>query len=120
MAQGLTDDLFLVAFTVWLSGLWVCRRDLPFLEALIVTSIRVSIPVVYFAWFYYGTWTFSDDLTYMSRGNPICQHLYRRRGEDALRTAPACRQGDLEATVMFSATVDLPLESGRLECLFES
>jgi ABC-type polysaccharide/polyol phosphate export permease len=52
MAQGLTDDLFLVAFTVWLSGLWVCRRDLPFLVALIVTSIRVSIPVVYFAGFY--------------------------------------------------------------------
>ena len=39
MAQALTDDLLLVAFTVWLSGLWVCRRDLPFLVALIVTSI---------------------------------------------------------------------------------
>jgi len=68
MAQGLTDDLLLVAYTIWLSGLWVCRRDLPFLVALIVTSIRASIPVVCFAWFYYGTWTFSDDLTYMSRG----------------------------------------------------
>jgi hypothetical protein len=68
MAQGLTDDLLLVAFTVWLSGLWVCRRDLPFLVALIVTSIRVFIPVVNFAWFYYGTWTFSDGLTYVFRG----------------------------------------------------
>ena len=120
MAQGLTDNLLLVAFTVWLTGLWVRRRELPFLGALIVTSIRVSIPVVYFAWFYYGTWTFSDDLMYMSRGNPIRQHLRRRRGEDALRTAPACRLGGLEAKAMLSATADLPLRSGRLECGFES
>ena len=74
LAEGLTDDLLLVAFVVWLLGLWICSRDLPFLVALAVTSVKVAIPVVYFGWFFDGDWTFRDDLIYLSRGSLWLQH----------------------------------------------
>lgn len=74
LAEGLTNDLLLAAFVVWLSGFWICSRDLPFLVALAVTSVKVAIPVVYFAWFFDGAWTFLDDLTYLSRGSLWLQH----------------------------------------------
>jgi hypothetical protein len=76
MAQGLTNDLLLAAFTIWLLGLWVCSRDLPFLVALVVTSIKVAIPVAYFAWFFDGTWILQDDLVYLSRGSEMLQQGY--------------------------------------------
>jgi hypothetical protein len=44
VAEGLTNDLLLVAFTLWLLGLWICSRDLPFLVALVVTSVKVAVP----------------------------------------------------------------------------
>ncbi len=46
VAEGLTNDLLLVAFALWLLGLWICSRHLPFLVALVMTS-ESRRPVLY-------------------------------------------------------------------------
>lgn len=68
MAEGLTFNLFLAAFMVGILGFWIASRDLSYPVALFVSFVKVAIPFAYFAWFYDGTWTFLDDMGYLSQG----------------------------------------------------
>lgn len=68
MGDGLTSPLVLAALFTSVVGLLLTARYLPLLAALLVTVVKVTIPVVYFAWYYDGTWTFLDDVTYWNHG----------------------------------------------------
>ncbi len=76
MAQGVTFDLVWAALWVGLLGLWVSSRDLPFPVALCVAGVKIAIPFVYFGWFYDGSWTFLDDITYQAQGTEMLQLGY--------------------------------------------
>lgn len=68
MGFGLTSSLVgaaLASGTVVLLLVW---RRFPAPVALPIAVLRVAIPVVYFAWFYDGRWTFLDDVTYVEQG----------------------------------------------------
>ncbi len=68
MGEGLTTELGLAGLCVGIACLWIALRDLPLNAALLVTLIRVSIPVAYFAWYFNGTWGIHDDLNYFEGG----------------------------------------------------
>lgn len=68
MSQGLTFDLLKAALVVAFVSYCIVRRDLSFITAISVTTIKFAIPTIYFAWFYDGAWTLMDDLTYLAQG----------------------------------------------------
>lgn len=76
MAEGLTVDLLIAAMWCGLFGFLVARRVLPLPLALSVVFAKVMIPVVYFAWFFDGTWTFLDDTAYLDQGREMLQLGY--------------------------------------------
>lgn len=61
---GLTPELWRAAVVVFLFGLWLSSRDLPWRWALPVTALKVAIPLVYFAVDPAGHWHVSDGLDY--------------------------------------------------------
>lgn len=69
MAEGLTASLILTALCIGIIGFWIACRDLPYQIALFVSGIKILISVVYFAFFYNGTWNIVDDFTYFYQGN---------------------------------------------------
>lgn len=76
MAEGLTLELILVAcFTLGL-GVLITRNFLPIQITLFVSLVKTSIPLIYFAWFYDGTWTFKDDWQYLSVGSELSRLGY--------------------------------------------
>lgn len=76
MAEGLTANLLWTALVIWLLGVFITSRDLPFIVALLVSTIKVAIPLAYFAWFFDQTWTFGDDWAYLQQGNLILTRGY--------------------------------------------
>lgn len=64
------------AFWIGIAGFWIASRTLPRHIAAVVTLIKVSIPVVYFSWYYDGTWTFVDDETYAQQGTILLHSGY--------------------------------------------
>lgn len=76
MGQGLTGDLLLAAFAVWLLSVWILCRDLPRALAVPVATLKMALPVFYFAYLYDGTWTFKDDWTYFYIGTMLLQAGY--------------------------------------------
>ncbi|HXG23977.1 MAG TPA: hypothetical protein VNJ09_05425, partial [Chthonomonadales bacterium] len=76
MGQGLTGDLLLAAFAVWLFSVWILCRDLPRVLAVPVATLKIMLPVLYFAYLYDGIWTFKDDWTYYYIGMTLLRAGY--------------------------------------------
>lgn len=92
--EGLSDNLLLVAACVWLFGFWVSSRYLPYWVALVTTTIKILIPLVYFAWFFDGTWVLRDDIDYLNQSAELLTEGYDPlsavldpEGEEPLRAA---------------------------------
>ena len=64
IAEGLTDRLLWAGLCVWVIGFLIASRHLSIIQSLIVVSIKVAIPIIYFAYFYDGSWNFLDDFMY--------------------------------------------------------
>lgn len=71
MTQGLTTDLLIAALAVGVFGFVLIVRQLSAVIALPVSVIKAAIPLIYFAMFFDGSWTFIDDVTYQSHGEAL-------------------------------------------------
>lgn len=76
MSEGITPNLLWVSLVVMAAGVLIMSRILTYGAALLVACIRVSIPLIYFSWFFDGTWTFLDDMTYLSQGQQVLFYGY--------------------------------------------
>lgn len=76
MAEGLTVNLVSVAIWVGLLSFWLSSRILSLHTAYIVTFVKVLIPLIYFAFFFNGTWHFLDDFVYQSIGTKMLEMGY--------------------------------------------
>lgn len=76
MAEGLTNDLLWAAFCMGLLSFWIASRQLSITTSFLVAVVKILIPLVYFAFFYDGTWTFLDDIKYQSQGTKMLQLGY--------------------------------------------
>lgn len=71
MGRGLTLEILLPAAACCaLAIALVWRRLGPPLSCL-VSILRFAVPVLYFAWFYDGTWTISDDVFYYEQSHAL-------------------------------------------------
>jgi hypothetical protein len=76
MAQGLTGDLLLAAFSIWLFGIWILSRDLPRAFVVPVVTFKVALPLFYFAYLFDGIWTLKDDWYYYYVGATLLRAGY--------------------------------------------
>ncbi|MFE1746600.1 hypothetical protein [Coleofasciculus sp. H7-2] len=76
MAEGLTSDLLWATFCIGLLCFWIASRNISIFTAFYVALVKVLIPLVYFAFFFDGTWIFLDDITYQSQGTKMLQLGY--------------------------------------------
>lgn len=75
MADGLTTDLLWAAFCIWLFGVWVTSRTLSLAASIPIATVKVAIPLLYFA-FFNQRWTFLDDMSYLQRGATLLHSGY--------------------------------------------
>ncbi len=71
MLEGFTADLVLVAFCAWGASALIAGRDMPLPLSLVLATVRVSVPLVYFAWYFDATWNVGDDLVYAAHGREL-------------------------------------------------
>lgn len=71
MLEGFTTDLVLLAFCAWGASALIAGRDMPLPLSLLLATVRVSVPVVYFAWYFDATWNVGDDLVYAAHGREL-------------------------------------------------
>jgi hypothetical protein len=64
MRSGITIELLVPAITCGAIALLIFRRFLSWTTAFATTAIKVGIPLLYFAYFYDGTWQMIDDILY--------------------------------------------------------
>ncbi len=68
LAEGLTSDLLWTTFWIGLLCFWITNRDLSIVTTFFVVTLKISIPFLYFAFFYDETWNFKDDIAYQIHG----------------------------------------------------
>jgi len=68
---GLTDNLLFAAFIAAVMVFVFARKFLPIRIAFWTAFIKAGFPLVYFAFFYDGKWTFSDDQYYLYVGQEL-------------------------------------------------
>ena len=71
MLEGFTTDLVLVAFCRWGRSALIAGRDMPLPLSLFLATVRVGVPLVYFAWYFDATWNVGDDLVYAAHGREL-------------------------------------------------
>lgn len=71
MASGLTPSLLGAGGATGIVAFLLLRRTLSAPLALLAAALRVAVPVVYFAWYYTGEWTFLDDVSYIEQGRTL-------------------------------------------------
>ena len=76
MADGLTSDLLRTAACVGLACLLVAWRDLRLPLAGLTVTLKLALPVVYFAWLSDGMGWFLDDVTYFENGRHLLELGY--------------------------------------------
>ncbi|MEP0854542.1 hypothetical protein [Trichocoleus sp. DQ-U1] len=76
MAEGLTNDLLWAAFCMGLLSFWIASRQLSKITSFFVAAVKVLIPLLYFAFFYDGNWTFVDDIAYQFQGKKMLELGY--------------------------------------------
>jgi hypothetical protein len=62
--ETLTVNLFILGFLVCLADVLLTIRYLPLPVSIIVSLIKSIVRVIYFAYYYDGTWSHLDDLSY--------------------------------------------------------
>ena len=83
-AEGITVNLFLITISVGFLAFILLRKLMPPHFLLIVILVKLIIPFVYFAWFFDGSWTFLDDITYYSTGKALINAGYSPLTSEAL------------------------------------
>ena len=68
MVDGLTAGLLCTAAVIGLGSVFIVHRIIGLSAALFVVGVKVAVPLVYFSWYYDGTWTHLDDLSYLQQG----------------------------------------------------
>lgn len=76
MNANLTSELLLAAVLVGIAGAVIAARDLPPVTAILVATTKTIIPLAYFGYFFDGTWTFLDDVTYQLQGEEMLRLGY--------------------------------------------
>lgn len=76
MAEGLSNDLLWVTFWIGFVSFAISSRDFSLGTAFVISLIKVLIPLLYFAFFFDGTWTFLDDISYQSQGTTMLERGY--------------------------------------------
>ncbi len=76
MHEGLSNDRLWATFWIGLICAMILKRELPFAVCLLVSFVKASIPFVYFAWFFDGSWTMFDDIHYRMCGEQMLQDGY--------------------------------------------
>ncbi len=71
MPDELTVELLWEGVVVALLAVLTVRRDLGLFTALAVAVLRVSVPLIYFSWYFDGRWTILDDVTYFANGQQM-------------------------------------------------
>lgn len=64
MHEGLTQALLTIAGVTWLISVLIVSKPLRLNWAVAVATLKIGILVVYFGWFYDGSWTIKDDKEY--------------------------------------------------------
>jgi hypothetical protein len=73
MTEGFTAELVLVAMVMGALCLLIAMRHLSPFSATLLTVVRISIPLVYFAYYFDGEWCILDDLVYYTDADQILQ-----------------------------------------------
>jgi hypothetical protein len=76
LIDGLSPDLLRAAAWIFLFGVLVASRDLPVRYAVVISLIKVLIPVAYFTLNPSGEFHVSDDLDYFYEALPLLQRGY--------------------------------------------
>ena len=76
MGYELTRELLQLGFGVFAACAWIAARRLSYSTAVLVAAIRTVIPVIYFAWYFDGSWTFIDDFMYFHQGQFLLDNGY--------------------------------------------
>lgn len=76
MSYALTTDLLISAGTLFLVGMAICLRVLSVPASMALAGIKVTLPFVYFVFFYNGSWTFLDDIGYFEQGQELLAQGY--------------------------------------------
>ncbi len=71
MFEGFTTDLVVLAFCAGGASALIAARELPLSLALALAAIRVSVPLIYFAAYFDGTWNVGDDFVYFAQGGEL-------------------------------------------------
>ena len=64
MFGDVSQELIVIAGVSWLIAMGIVIRVLSLKWALPIVTLKIGLVVVYFAWFYDGTWTIGDDKEY--------------------------------------------------------
>jgi hypothetical protein len=75
-SYGLTGNLIVTALITATACFIVASKDLGLLQNSLLALIRVSLPLIYFAYFYDGTWNFRDDIAYLEDGHSFLSQGY--------------------------------------------
>lgn len=73
---GLTGNLLGIAFCTAAVSYLVALLYLEPLKAIMVVLFKFSLPVIYFAFFFNGSWTFVDDFEYLRLGRELISQGY--------------------------------------------
>lgn len=73
---GLTGNLLGIAFCTAAVSYLVALLYLEPLKAIMVVLFKFSLPVIYFAFFFDGSWTFVDDFEYLRLGRELISQGY--------------------------------------------
>jgi hypothetical protein len=73
MAEGFTAELLLIAVVTGALCLLIAMRHLSPFTASLLTVVRISIPLVYFAYYFDGEWCILDDVVYYTDADRMLQ-----------------------------------------------
>lgn len=71
MASGLNSELLFAAFCIFVFGTIIASRVIAVPAALAVSSLKVLLPLFYFAFFYNDDWALIDGAKYFSSGQEL-------------------------------------------------
>ena len=76
MPNELTPNLVVAALGIFLVGLAVCSRVFSTPPAILISGAKVLVPLLYFAFFFDGSWTLVDDWIYFENGQDLLKEGY--------------------------------------------
>lgn len=71
MASGLNSELLFAAFCIFVCGTLITSRLMALPAALALSSVKVLLPLFYFAFFYNEAWALVDGVKYFNSGQEL-------------------------------------------------